>query len=215
LALSKDVYSAHPFAKAEAVSEATEDERFETMSRAAEAMSLSEMGLPPVHFGYLNPIPTMAHDDPNVEPTSLAMPPGVCLLLAEWVTGTDPDQYVYHDPYDDHQPAATTVHRTPNRKNGGGGGTQATQAQSQSTAMAAPPVVAHSRAAPSTMISSSQTVMRRRAGSFDGSDGMGLNVDLDSYEPMASTQVEPGPFGGRLPTIKKKAVPGKKRVGGF
>jgi len=211
LALSTDVYSAQPFANAKAESEVTEDERFDTMSQAAEAMTLSDMTLPSIHFGYLSP--AMTHNSPATESTSLALPAGVRLLLSEWTAGTDPHQYTYRDPYDDQQPGATTfIHRTPIR-------TQATQSQSITTAAAAaaPPVVARSRPAPPTIISSSQPVTRRRAGSLDDPDGVGLDTKSDSFAPLVSTQVVPGPFGGRLPPVRKKAASGnlKKRVGGF
>jgi hypothetical protein len=202
LALSTDVYSAQPFTKAE--TEVTEDEKLETMSRAAEAMTLSaEMGLPSVHFGYLNPMPTMTHNSPSVESTSLT--PGVRLLLSDWTLGTDPDRYAYRDPYDDQRPgaASTFIHRTPIWKNGGGDGdgTLATQ-----TPTAAPPVIARSRVGPLALISSSQPVTRR----VNDPEYVG-----DSIVPAASTQVEPGPFGGRPPRVRKKLASGKKRVGGF
>ncbi len=201
LALSTDVYSTQSFTKTEA--EVTEDEKFETMSRAAEAMTLEP---PSVDFGYLSPIPVMTHSSPDIGSTSLALPPGVRLLLSEWITGTDPDQYAHRDPYDDKQPEATTfIHRTPMGKNGRGrDGSQARQ--SQPIATAAPPVVAHSRTAPLTVISSSQPVTRHVAGSED---------EPDSCGPVASTQVVPGPYGGRSFTPRKKAGPVKKRAGGF
>lgn len=217
LALSTDVYSAQSFSNAKAETDATEDEKFDTMSRAAEAMTLTtDMTLPSIHFGFLSPV--MAHNASDTEPTSLAFPLGVRLLLSEWTAGTDPHQYAYRDPYDDQQAGATSfIHRTPIRMNAA----QATQSQSTATAAAAPPIVACSRADlrtdPRTIISSSQPgpVTRRRAGSLDDSDRVGLDIELDSFAPLVSTQVLPGPFGGRPPTVRKKAVLGKKRVGGF
>jgi len=207
LALSTDVYSAQPFAKAE--TEVTEDEKLETMSRAAEAMTLSEMGLPSVHFGYLNPVLPMTHNSPGAESTSLTLPTGVLLLLSDWVPGIDPDRYAYRDPYNDQLPGATStfVHRAPIRKNGGGDGdgTLATQ-----TSMAAPPVIARSRAEPPRLISSSQPVTMLVTGSVNDPEYVG-----DSCAPVASTQVVPGPFGGRPPAVRKKLASGKKRVGGF
>jgi hypothetical protein len=179
LVLSTDVYSARSFTKAET----EDDDEFETMSRAAEAMTLSETGLPSVHFGYLSPIP--AADRSESAPKGVALPPGVRLLLGEWDIGTDPDQYVYRDPYDE-QPVAT----------------------SQATPMMAPPVIAYSRAAP--VVSSSQPLSSHLAGDIAGPD-----IHTDSFSHLASTQVLPGPFGARLPTGKKKAAGGKKRVGGF
>lgn len=213
LVLSTDVFSAQTFAKAEA--KMAEDDEFETMSRAAEAMTLSETELPSVHFGYLNPISTVDHhNSPNIQSTSPVLPLGVRLLLSEWDTGTDPDQYSYHDPYDDQQPVATSlIPNAPAWKHGDHDGAQTTQ--SQPIAMAAPPVVVHSRAAPTTMISSSQPILGRLEGrSLDATDYVGPDLHLDAYARIASSQVVPGPFGGRLPTGKKKASR-KKTAGGF
>ncbi|KAI0256907.1 hypothetical protein BJV78DRAFT_1307686 [Lactifluus subvellereus] len=219
LVLSMDVFSAHSFAKPEA--EITEDDRFETMSRAAEAMTLSEMGVPSVHFGYLSPVHTTDHHSPldtTDNESGLTLPLGVRLLLAEWDTGVHPDQYTYHDPYDDQQPpAASPILHTPIRKRGGRDHAQTTQSQRPPPiATAAPPVIARSRTFP---ISSSQPVTRQtlEAGSLNVTHfARTSDPHPDSQAPMASTQVEPGPFGGRpLITGKKKGAPGRKRVGGF
>jgi hypothetical protein len=203
LALSTDVYSAQPFAKAE--TEVTEDEKLETMSRAAEAMSLSEseMGLPSVHFGYLNPVAPMTHNSRSLESSSLTLPAGVLLLLSDWVPGTDPNRFAYRDPYDDQGPGSrsTFIHRTPIRKDG---------TVVRQIPIAAPPVIARSRAGPQTLISSSQPVTMRGTGSVNDPEYVG-----ESCAPAASTQVVPGPFGGRPPTVRKKLASGKKRVGGF
>jgi hypothetical protein len=215
LLLSTDVYSAQSFAKAE--TESTEDDEFETMSRAAGAMTL-ETELPTVHFGYLTPVPRVNHDNvPNIAndgPTGVMLPPGVRLLLAEWETGTDPDRYAFHNPYDDQQPVASSrILHTPSRRRDGRDGAQVTESQPIRTAP--PPVIRHSQAASTAVISSSQPVTRRLAGSQEASGYAGPDIHPDSYTLMASTQPVPGAFGGRLPTVKMKAAPGKKRVGGF
>ncbi|CDO72935.1 hypothetical protein BN946_scf185002.g120 [Trametes cinnabarina] len=84
----------------------TFDEDMLNISRSTEAMSLGELEPPPVHFGFLRPIPK---EDPNGQPIAIedSMAPtkpvtslGVRLLLQEWDVGTDPYQYVYRDPYD-------------------------------------------------------------------------------------------------------------------
>jgi RNA polymerase I-specific transcription-initiation factor len=212
LVLSMDVFSAHPFAWPEA--ETTEDDQFETMSRAAEAMTLSETGVPSVHFGYLGPVHTTDHQNPldiADNGSGLTLPLGVRLLLTEWDTGVHPDQYTYHDPYDDQQPpAASPILHIPIRRHGGRDHAQTTQSQRPPPiATAAPPVIARSRIIP---ISSSQPMTRPtlEAGLTHSSD-----PHADSQAPMASTQVEPGPFGGRPLIGKKKGAPGRKRVGGF
>jgi len=220
LLLSTDVYSAQSFSKVETELAAREDDEFETMSRAAGAMTLLETELPTVHFGYLTPGPRVNHDDaPNIAndaPTGVMLPPGVRLLLAEWETGTDPDRYTFHNPYDDQQPVASSlILHTPSRKRDGRDGAQVTE--SQPIRMAPPPVIRHSQAASTAVISSSQPVTRRLAGSQEASGYAWPDIHPESYRLMASTQPVPGAFGGRLPTVKKKAAPpsGKKRVGGF
>ena len=217
LVLSTDVYSAQSFAKGEV--KETEDDELETMSRAAEAMTLSERELPASHFGYLSPIPAPDHLIPPkpVEnaSTSVTLPLGVRLLLAEWNTGADPDQYTYHDPYDnnDQQPVTTrlTLHKPTQRH-----GIRDAQA-TQSLPVMAPPVVVHTRTAPAASTSCSQPISSHPGGRLDITDftePAGPDTHPDSYPTMVSTQVLPGRFGGRPPAGKKGAT-GKKRVGGF
>jgi hypothetical protein len=209
LVLSTDVYSAQSFAKGE--TEETEDDELETMSRAAEAMTLLERELPSSHFGYLSPIPAPDHP---IQPkaaenasTSVALPPGVRLLLDEWDIGADPGQYAYHDPYDDDQRPVTIQ---------GHGIRDGSQATPSLLVVAPPVVVTHTRTAPTAgTASSSQPISSHPAGRSLGiTDMTGPDMHTDSYPTMASTQVLPGRFGGRLPAGKKGAT-GKKRVGGF
>lgn len=220
LVLSTDVYSAQSFAKRE--TKETDDDELETMSRATEAMTLSERELPSSHFGYLSPIPAPDHPIPpkpaENASTSVALPPGVRLLLSEWDIGADPDQYVYHDPYDgDDKPPVTsrpTLHK-PTQRHGIRDGPQATQ----SLPVVAPPVVVHTRTAPAAgTSSSSQPISSHLAGRSLDITGIteraGPDSHTDSYPTLASTQVLPGRFGGRLPAVKKGAT-GKKRVSGF
>ena len=213
LVLSRDVYSAQSFAKAE--TEVAEGDEFETMSRAAEAMTLSETGLPSFHFGYLSPVPADPGNPTNtadVAPTGVALPPGVRLLLGEWDIGTHPDHYAYHDPYDDQQPVATSlISHSPPQKHGDRDRAQASQFRPM-----VPPVIAYSRTAPAAGMSTSQPISSHLEGPFlNATDSAGPDAHTDSYLPMASTQILPGPFGGRLPLGKKKGAAGKKRVGGF
>ncbi|KAF8272033.1 hypothetical protein EI94DRAFT_1796433 [Lactarius quietus] len=159
LALSTDVFSAQPFAKPH--TDLTEDDGLETMSCAAEAMTLSETGPPPVHFGLLNPIAHTAQGttDDGASSTDLELPPGVRLLLAEWEIGTDPDHFTYHDPYDDQQPVTTSpIIPTPMRKRSGKD--QAVTTQSQRPPLVAtaapPPVITGPQTALASAISTSQ-----------------------------------------------------------
>jgi RNA polymerase I-specific transcription-initiation factor len=212
LVLSTDVFSAHPFAKPEA--EITEDDKFETMSRAAEAMTLSETEVPSVHFGYLSPLPAGHHGTPDVSKNEpdLALSLGVRLLLAEWDTGVHPDRYAYHDPYDDLQQTASS-HRLHNPIQKSGAQTTPSRRPPLVTTTA-PPVIALSRAIP---MSSSQPETRRLApGAQDVADLVpALELHSDSHAPMASTQVERGLYGGRPIAGKQRGAAGKKRMGGF
>lgn len=213
LALSMDVFSAQPFAKSKA--DFTEDDRFETMSRAAEAMTFSETEPPPAQFGHLNPITHTAPSTTDDASTDvLELQPGVRLLLAEWDVGTDADQFIYHDPYDYQQPVTNSpVVPSATRKRAGKDQAHLTQSQRPPlVATTAPSVIAGSRA-----ISASQPVMsgipigsRKEAESERASD-----LPFDPHAAMASTQCVPGPFGGWLPSGKKKVTSVKKRVGGF
>jgi hypothetical protein len=215
LVLSTDVYSAQSFAKGE--TKETEDDELETMSRAAEAMTLSERELPLSHFGYLSPIPASDHpiqsQSAEDASTSVALPPGVRLLLAEWDIGADPDQYAYHNPYDDDDQQVTTcltLHK-PTQRHGIRDGSQVTQ----SLPVVAPPVVVHTRTAPAAGTSSNSQPISSHLAGRSIADFTGPDTHTDSYPTMASTQVLPGRFGGRLPAGKKGAATGKKRVGGF
>lgn len=213
LALSTDVFSAQPFAGSRV--DLTEDDRFETMSRAAESMTLLETGPPPVQFGHLSPIRHNAQSTMDDASTDLELQPGVRLLLAEWDIGTNPDQFTYHDPYDDQQPASSTpIIPSPMRKRAGKDQTLVTQSQRPPlVAITAPPVIATDSRVALTAVSTSQPVMtssRNEAVSERAPD-----LPSDSHATMASTQCVPGPFGGRLATGRKKIVAVKKRVGGF
>jgi hypothetical protein len=218
LALSTDVFSALPFAKSK--TDLPEDDGFETMSRATEAMTLSETGPPPVQFGYLNPIVHTSQgttdDDDASSSADLKLSPGVRLLLSEWEIGADPDQFIYHDPYDDQQPATSSpIVPVPMRKRAGKD--QATQSQRPPlVATAAPLVIADSRATLATTISASQPVTTGLLARSQNEAESALPPDThDTHVAMANTQTVPGPYGGRLPTGKKKMAAGKKRVGGF
>lgn len=214
LALSTDVFSAQPFAKSKA--NLTEDDR---LSRAAEALSFSETGPPPVQFGYLNPIAhtTMADND-DASTTGLELQTGVRLLLAEWEIGTDPDQFIYHDPYDDQQPVTTSpIVPTPVRKRAGKDPATQSQRPPLIATTAAPPVITGSRVALTTAISASQPAMTGLLARSQNEAESERAPDLpsDPHVAMASTQSVSGPYGGRPPAGKKKMAAGKKRVGGF
>ncbi|KAH9062653.1 hypothetical protein EDB87DRAFT_1681770 [Lactarius vividus] len=217
LALSTDVFSAQPFANSKA--DVTESDIFETMSRAAEAMTFSETGPPPVQFGHLSPIAHNTQGTTDDESTDLELQPGVRLLLAEWDIGTDPDQFTYHDPYDDQQPVTRSpIVPNPMRKRAGKDQASITQTQRPPlVATTSPLVITESQATLPTVTSTSQPVMTGvLVGSRNELESERASVlPSEAHATVASTQSVPGPYGGQLPTGKKKTAAGKKRVGGF
>ncbi|KAI0273383.1 hypothetical protein BC834DRAFT_840342 [Gloeopeniophorella convolvens] len=226
LALSTDVFCAHAFTKPETKSD--DDDSFEKMSRAAEAMSLLDTEPPPVRFGFLSPTPAEDYykrssiEAGAADSSDVELPAVVRLLLTEWDVGSDPESYAYHDPYSDQRPAASSpIPNSPIRKRGARSQPPPTQSQRPPMVVtaAAPPIIAHSQPAPSFSMPSSQPALRRpAAGSLDAAGfSQALDSELRSQSQtfMASTQVVPGPFGGRPAAGKKKAAAGKKRISGF
>ncbi|KAH7102282.1 hypothetical protein BKA62DRAFT_829387 [Auriculariales sp. MPI-PUGE-AT-0066] len=167
------------------------------------------------HLRSVSAISDQNAQDDDDDDKDAGMPLGVRLLLDEWTVGEDPAKYVFRDPYglvadDDRDedmasppppPAAD-----PARK-GKGKQKEKTQTQTQTQAVRlAPPVIvsmpARSASVPRIVQPEPQS---QSQGQSQGEELM-----------FASTQVVPGPFGGRpqtLTAVKKKPV--KKRVGGF
>ncbi|KII88338.1 hypothetical protein PLICRDRAFT_110552 [Plicaturopsis crispa FD-325 SS-3] len=200
LALSTDVLSTQPFS----MPSKSDSDNLETMSMAAEAMSLDDVP-PPVHFGYLRPVPKGAKDHynrslgdaPDDAPSEeLESPLGVRLLLKEWEVGVDPEDFEYTDPYDNSVP-----HVIPERQQRRKKPTtdeDSTQ-QIDPTQSQCPPLVIAARAAQSS-----------RTLAF-GSQPTMADIPPSSQDIMTNTQIWAGPHGGRQATAKKK--PAKKRVG--
>lgn len=224
LALSTDVLSPRPCMRP-----VKDDlDALETMSRATEAMSLADEP-PPVHLMYLRPKLKGGTDGrrstqsraPSPAPRELDCPIGVRLLLKEWELGADPRDYSYEDPYDESYRDASPVGRSKNMETS----TQATQAtmpaQSQrpplvmaSKSLNTPTapfsnVLAHDRLGMQSQGSTNRAPIFRTGNQITANDP---GIGASSQDFVASTQVLPGPFGGRQP-IKKK--PTKKRLGGF
>ncbi|OSD08614.1 hypothetical protein PYCCODRAFT_1380319 [Trametes coccinea BRFM310] len=217
----------------------TFDEDMLNISRSTEAMSLAELEPPPVNFGFLRPIPKEdANGQPIVpedstDPTKSVVPLGVRLLLQEWDVGTNPYEYVYRDPYDDTaEPPARTQRPmkpfTPAQKEAQSSMEMGVAGQNQ---MQRPPAIASSTPRAPPAIAASQPVVPRKplvaARSHDvlvppssprvlpsgTQKGRSTPFPPPSQDLMASTQVLPGPHGGRPAPAKKKPV--KKRLGGF
>ncbi|KLO11894.1 hypothetical protein SCHPADRAFT_941714 [Schizopora paradoxa] len=149
------------------------------------------------------------------------MPLGVRLLLNEWVVGSDPKDYAYVDPYglkERHEegPQDNFIVMT-----------QASMAQTQSQA---PPTIIATKKLASTQpkqppailpasqpLAKAQVLPRQLQTQASYSQVFGTQPDSqgqDSQYAMASTQILPGPFGGR-PAAGPKKKPPKKRIGGF
>ncbi|KAL0946619.1 hypothetical protein HGRIS_012815 [Hohenbuehelia grisea] len=212
LALATDVYSAQPFAR-----ENDRESDFDLMERATEALSLDGEP-PPVEYGYLRPNFTELTDgERSADGEAL----GVRLLLKEWTIGTDPRHYYYVDPY---EASATEAPRVvPRRKHGVASHPAPAQAPTIRTHQ--PPTVMSSKVIPPTQ----DVSMRRSAFTAQSQDpGLSRHFAVPGSQPqfvssqppsqpsqdyLPSTQVLPGPFGGRPSAVKKK--PMKKRLGGF
>lgn len=97
LSMSKDVFSPIPIKRMPEAFRDAEDEAFETMSRATEAMSIGIPEPAQVQFGFLQPVFGKGNDHyadaKDDHDTKADMPLGVRLLLKEWDTGADPVSY--------------------------------------------------------------------------------------------------------------------------
>jgi hypothetical protein len=222
LALSSTVFSAQPVSMPAAPIQVDD---VENMSLAAKALTLDDE-LPELQFGYLRPYlkhginhyPDASRDkDAVAEPAQgadFSGPLGVRLLLKEWEVGTDVESYAYHDPYDTKgdDPIAPSqeraLHTAPVA-------TQTTIATSQGP----PLIVAGFESRPPPI-----HIARNHWGRF-GTQPQGFTLQTTdiqhenyaepsqpSQELMTSTQVLPGPYGGRNAPNKKVV---KKRLGGF
>ncbi|KAJ2913436.1 hypothetical protein MD484_g6974, partial [Candolleomyces efflorescens] len=196
LRLSRDVFSAHGFAKAKEV-----DSTLETMT---EALSLGDSP-PEVEFGFLRPALRKAKDDePTGDNQGLGMGLGVKLLLKDWELGADAEDYDYRDPYS----TTDTPHLPKTRPS-------PVVAPDPPPPTAAPPQLLTQKdlypiqrltpnGLPPLKKSESQTIFPTGASQTETQTQDAL---------MASTQILPGPFGGRQ--VAKKKPEKKKRMGGF
>lgn len=233
LALAADVYSPVTFANASSARSANElvDEALETMSLATGAMSLVDDAEPSrIQYEYLRPqrrdrasyYASVAQDAGSITLTEEEKDQsiGVRLLLQEWTTGTDAETYQYSDPYG--RSANTATIRT--------AGTRRTATQQTVTQRIGPPslrppavAIVNTRAPPAIAISSQPapapsrplgpTTLYDIPPRLPATQRSDAGVPASSQGVIPSTQVLPGPFGGRQSMAKKKAA--KKRVGGF
>ncbi|KAF9484739.1 hypothetical protein BDN70DRAFT_87611 [Pholiota conissans] len=190
----------------------------QTLENLTEALSLGDEP-PTIEFGFLKPLkPKDIYNRDGGDAllsTRFDMPMGVRLLLQGWDT-SDPEEYKYQDPYNAiSEPLLMKIKRSSSQSQ-----PQIPNIQSQR-----PPLVLTSHATgfsehgsfrrtvpkvqsqsqtpnllPPDTVTESLPTMRPQ---YDSSQ---------SQEVMGSTQVLPGPHGGR-PIVKKKSP--KKRLGGF
>jgi len=214
LALSSVALSTRPVI-APAVS--TQVDGLEAMSFSTKALTLDDE-LPEIQPGYLRPHhklginhypDTLKGKDAVAQPIQAAefsTPLGVRLLLREWEVGTDVESYTYRDPYNTESDDLTSP---PSQE-------RAFRAATTITSSQRPPVVAGSFVSRPPGIHAA-----RKHLETPGSQPHGLafvphrnypESSQPSQELMTSTQVLPGPYGGR-PAPSKRLV--KKRVGGF
>ncbi|KAF8163387.1 hypothetical protein B0H34DRAFT_695282 [Crassisporium funariophilum] len=212
LALSTDIFTEVAVMKRDDV-----DQALEVMT---EALCLGDEP-PNLDFGYLRPVEKKygVDDDERRQTSTLEapdIPMGVRLLLSSW-DARDSEQYVYEDPYSemDNTEAIKRL-KSPDL---------ASQRPGFATQTQRPPQVVASKPAQSTPDIMPHLLRVTRPPAFTqeavysedpsfGSSRFAAKLELvkSSQEPQVSTQVLPGPHGGR-PHVKKKPL--KKRIGGF
>jgi len=241
LALSMDVFSAVPLVTHPSQGKNTLND--DELERATQALSITDDGLgmaPPVTFNFLRPRRVITDGlrqgvggDMDGSGT-VDLPFGVRQLLGDWKLGADPNQFTFRNPYEEHEPTfwqrgRKTTGKKPEIDGLGEDGWVKAQTRSQI------PVILASSQMPPT-ISTQQSVNRERVGftfrTDEGDFGFGSTQAVAISQPLEilsqgglsgtssqtllgpSTQVLPGPHGGRPEGIvaKKKQ---KKRAKGF
>jgi hypothetical protein len=225
LTLSSHVYSAYSFEKSGQTSTPGDD--IETMSMAAEAMTINDEPSP-VRFGFLKPMNTVARSDGHTNKKQnqdgdapLDMGPlqtslGVSYLLQDWEVGTDPESYSYTDPYGVSQSTRPIIERFRRQ--------QGSQLRLSPTAFSqpalpptlqktAPPKIEKPRPLPMTP-SGPVATQDVTSQAHVGSQPLPAMSFSQSQNPIPQTQVLPGLYGSRQPMSTKKK-PAKKRLGGF
>lgn len=229
LHMSSDIYSTSRFRKP---AELDINEAVETMSRATEAMTLGEMEPSDVQFGFLHPLRKESQDhyfrdeDGQKDAAREHLAPlGVRLLLKEWDVGVDPSTYRYDNPYGVAHSKYTVPRytRNPPTRLMAQVKEQATQSQRPPlvvpTVNLAPPAIVSSQIFrarvpfPPTQVQRTRSDAQQHATEANSQPTDNWDMHPSSQIPFASTQIVPGPYGGRPGLLKKK--PTKKRIGGF
>ncbi|KAJ3934468.1 MAG: hypothetical protein NXY57DRAFT_890064 [Lentinula lateritia] len=188
LTLSKDIFST---------------QRFTQFPRTPAGDCTEASGPPaPVHFHYLQPMPRRDHySREEQQEDNVNFPFGVGLLLEDWDVGVDPDKYIYNNTYD--VKAELNLETTPKIR--------VQPVQSQTTLL--PSSLSQSQMPPSIAILPVNQPLALPLRVSGVQSQMTEPTEVESQVLMTSTQVLPGPFGGRPTAGKKK--PAKKRMGGI
>ncbi|KIK57712.1 hypothetical protein GYMLUDRAFT_203313 [Collybiopsis luxurians FD-317 M1] len=190
LALSKDIFSPVPFSPASQLPEGDD----------------KEVSGFPVHFHYLQPTPRRNYYLKEGE-EDVAFPFGVQSLLNDWAFGSDPEKYVFKDPY-----GVSAELKTENRPQRGRRGERL-----PSEATPPPPSsLPQPTQLPPLIAAFSTTQPALLPPHVLGVESQMMQPEeVESQGLMTSTQVLPGPFGGRPAAAAKKKSAPKKRMGGF
>ncbi|KAG0699656.1 hypothetical protein DFH29DRAFT_983430 [Suillus ampliporus] len=220
LSLSSMVFSPQPVSMPAAPIQVDD---VETMSLAAKALTLNDE-LPDIQFGYLRPYRTLGINhyphvfkdkDAVAEPdqdADFSTPLGVRLLLREWEVGTDVESYAYRDPYNtegDNPVAPSRERALP---------TAPVATQTRTTTSQRPPLIVAGFDPRPPPIHPAQSHWGRSGTQPQGFTLRTTDIQNGNYpepsqpsqELMTSTQVLPGPYGGRNAPMTKKLV--KKRL---
>ncbi|EFI28365.1 hypothetical protein CC1G_13899 [Coprinopsis cinerea okayama7 len=206
LALSRDVYSTYPL-----TASADVDHTLETMT---EALTLGDEP-PPMELSFFKPVRKDHYDSEESagQSASVEFGMGVRLLLKDWELGSSLNNYQYRDPYNTFDGPRVELEPLSEKA-----------VYVPPPPAAVPPVVTQR---PPTLViakpnpTSNQPPVLATAKTRQSQQTMPLwgmqtqsqtSEESQSQSMMPSTQILPGPFGGR-PTAKKKPV--KKRIGGF
>lgn len=205
LALSSDVFSDQPFSTYPHGSSELEA-MTETLSLASEP--------PGIKFGYLRPVLKSAadHYQTRTEDNEVVFTSGVRVLLKDWAIGTDP------------QIPSGKDHSHYTTRSNGGTLPLADEAVRKAVASQRPPVIVASTADLPTQrnisrrgfirVEDSRTPRVPLRGFGESQPVLNVPEPLESSQDyMTSTQILPGPYGGR-PSLEKKKI-AKKRLGGF
>ncbi|KAJ3922351.1 hypothetical protein F5877DRAFT_64186 [Lentinula edodes] len=172
LTLSKDIFSTQRF---------TQFPRTPT-GDCTEASGPSAI----VHFHYLQPMPRRDHySREEQQEDNVNFPFGVGLLLEDWDVGVDPDKYIYNNTYD--VKAEPNLETTPKLR--------VQPVQSQTTLL--PSSLSQSQMPPSIAILPVNQPLALPLRVSCVQSQMTEPTEVESQVLMTSTQVLPGPFGGR------------------